>query len=323
MKGPSCITRYTHCTIGIPAYNEAKALPAMLTSLERQVLPDKWIFHVVVVANGCTDNTVQIALNFGSSAWGTPQVSQTQVGQWWHFYRDPHRFSVCKVPIAKKSHAINIIHNSTTSGIVLLFDADVQLDPNVVKAMCKAFSEYPNHGAVATNYQGQISPMDMSNGWFFEVCRIYVSKAINNFDQHRVRLDGKGYGYRRHLINEHPSLITVDTWLEGIAWQCSAGCIYLSDTYVKYQFPQSFQEFVIQYARYARTTRAFARKYPEIMVYIQQGRSLWHSSGRQPSLTFRMIGWMFFRLVDFYTKISRGQEDNEKWKVIQSTKHRK
>lgn len=308
------------CTIGIAAYNEEKTLPAMLNSLKQQMLPKNWKFHTIVVANGCTDNTVHTALTFGLSNWGKPHAFQSGKEQWWNFTRDSHNFSVCEVPIAKKSYALNIIHRSSPSGIILLFDADVQLDPEVIRAMCYAFSDCPRWGAVAVGYQGQIPSIDRSRSYCRELCRIWVSKAINHFDQHCARLDGKGYGYRRWLIDEFPSLTAVDTWLEGVAWYRSAGCVYLSGVYVRYLFPQTFEELVTQYIRYAQTSKNLSCKYPKMLSHIRKKRRQSYDSGGRLSLMYRMIGWLFLRWIDLKASTSSYREE-EKWEVIQSTKH--
>jgi len=54
----------------IPAYNEENYLSATLESLESQTLK---AFEVIVVANGCTDNTINVARSFSATVLEIPE----------------------------------------------------------------------------------------------------------------------------------------------------------------------------------------------------------------------------------------------------------
>ena len=101
-------------TIGILAYNEADSIPRILHSLSQQSLfqdnnKDK-IVEVIVVPNGCSDRTAEVARNVLHSA----QFS----------------WQVCEVEEAGKSNAWNLfIHQFSASDtdFFFLMDADIML----------------------------------------------------------------------------------------------------------------------------------------------------------------------------------------------------
>jgi len=313
-------TTIQRCTIGIPAYNEETTLPIVLETLRQQELPDDWHIHIIVAANGCKDRTVLMALQFGHDTCSAPQEVVQQEMHWWHFSDPAFDYSVCEVPIASRNYALNLIHEASVSDVIILFDADVRLGPGVVKAILRAFSENPQHGAIAPSFVGDIDPVNPANGRFAEWCRIWVSRAMNNFDQYGMRLDGRGYSYRHHLIDEHPNVIAVDLWMEGTVWQRTAGCIYLTDVEVRYQFPKNFREFVTQHLRYDKTIADLRRKHPDVVAAINRGRKQFgYKRGRPPYLVYRLIGWMFFKWIALHAR-SRIYEEGKPWEVIRSTK---
>ena len=100
-------------TIGILAYNEAVTIPRILHSLFQQSLfqdNNSEIIEVIIVPNGCTDNTVQVAKNV---------LHSTQFP-----------WQVCEVEEAGKSNAWNLfIHQFSASDtdFFFLMDADITL----------------------------------------------------------------------------------------------------------------------------------------------------------------------------------------------------
>jgi len=314
-------------TIGVPAFNEDKSLSRTLQSICSQVWPKGAQYHLVVVANGCTDATVQVALAFGRSNWEKCSVSRRGDQTCWRYESSSDlTYTVVEVPVARKSLALNIIHTIYPSDVVLLFDADVVLGPGVIAAMSAAMERHPRCGAVAVRYCGYIPPRNWAQGLFSEVARVAVAKSINHFDQHCPRLDGKGLGYHRDIVEQHPNLVAVDTWLEGISWQSVGGCVYLDDVCVHYRFPDTLGDLVRQYARYVRSIRHLAHKYPSLLERVRQGRAVSCADRNKPRLLPRSIGWLFLRWVDLYARyedcmIGRiTAEKVEAWEPVQSTK---
>ncbi|GII53538.1 hypothetical protein Pth03_19270 [Planotetraspora thailandica] len=66
----------TSASVIIPAHNEARVIGRLLTGLLGEATPDE--FDVVVVANGCDDDTAQIARDHGARVIETPIPSKRE-----------------------------------------------------------------------------------------------------------------------------------------------------------------------------------------------------------------------------------------------------
>ncbi len=108
----------TMISIIIPAYNEEKYLEKTLKSIHEQTTDD---YETIVVANGCTDNTGQIAQRYADRT-----------------------FSINK---ANVSLARNIGALHAKGDILLFLDADTRLAPNTLKEINAQFN---SSDAVAT-----------------------------------------------------------------------------------------------------------------------------------------------------------------------------
>ncbi len=91
-------------TIGIPAYNEAVTLPRLLRDIARQQTKQVQITQVMVVSDGSTDETAQIARAYTS--YPVAVHEQQREG---------------------KAAAVNYIFSHATTDVVVIFDADVRL----------------------------------------------------------------------------------------------------------------------------------------------------------------------------------------------------
>ena len=90
-------------TIGIPAYNEAENIGALLVSLNRQQLTAAVIEKVIVYSDASTDNTLTVVKRLKNS------IIQVILGK--------KRMG--------KANAMNMIMKHTTSDILVILDADI------------------------------------------------------------------------------------------------------------------------------------------------------------------------------------------------------
>jgi glycosyltransferase involved in cell wall biosynthesis len=93
-------------SIVIPAHNEASVIDRCLNRLVRG--GGRFPIEVIVVCNGCTDNTAAIAKRFG----GSVRVIETDV--------------------SSKSHALNLGDEASRGFPRFFLDADVLLDPRAI-----------------------------------------------------------------------------------------------------------------------------------------------------------------------------------------------
>jgi glycosyltransferase involved in cell wall biosynthesis len=94
-------------SIIIPAHNEAQVIERCLTSILADAKPGE--FEIVVVCNGCSDNTAECARRVGGSV------------------------KVLETPVRSKIFALNLGDKHVTSFPRLYVDADVQLTTSAVR----------------------------------------------------------------------------------------------------------------------------------------------------------------------------------------------
>ena len=105
----------------IPAYNEEADLPGCLSS----VLAQRHVrgINIVVIANGCSDRTTEIAAEFKSLA--------EAVG---------HRLSVLEMPLASKARALNAADPLLRGDVHVYLDADVVLSSCALRGLCEVLA---------------------------------------------------------------------------------------------------------------------------------------------------------------------------------------
>ncbi len=101
-------------SIVIPAHNEEQVIGRCLASVLRDAEPDE--FEVIVVTNGCTDRTAEIAGGF-------PGVR------------------VVDSPVASKPAALNLGDQVATSFPRLYVDADIEVGTAAARAVARALTE--------------------------------------------------------------------------------------------------------------------------------------------------------------------------------------
>lgn len=104
----------------IPAHNEADYLPACLEAL---LASDIKAVDVIVIANGCSDNTAEIARGYGE---------QAEAKGW--------RLTVLDLTEGGKLNAWNAGEAAATGDVLIYLDADVVVSPQVVPQITQALS---------------------------------------------------------------------------------------------------------------------------------------------------------------------------------------
>src|SRR5690625_1123871 len=98
----------------VPAHNEERVLPRLLTGLLKGAEPGE--LEVLVVANGCTDRTADAA-------------------------REVSGVEVIETPVASKGHALGIGDDAASAFPRLYVDADVELGIGDVRALAEALRQ--------------------------------------------------------------------------------------------------------------------------------------------------------------------------------------
>jgi glycosyltransferase involved in cell wall biosynthesis len=107
-------------TVIIPAHNEQNALPRCLAALAAQDYREP--AEIFVVANGCVDGTVALALD----------SFRSMPPNW--------RLRVLELPAAAKWAALNAADAAASPGTLVFLDADIVLGPKAISGIAEALS---------------------------------------------------------------------------------------------------------------------------------------------------------------------------------------
>ena len=119
-------------TVVVCTHNRAQLLARTLASLNHCVRPPRCDVELLVIANACTDRTVEILDAYRNHTDVKNWIPLRWVGE----------------PIAGKSHALNRAVALVEDGILAFVDDDHRVDENYLAEICKASRAYHHAGLI-------------------------------------------------------------------------------------------------------------------------------------------------------------------------------
>ena len=157
-------------SIVVPAHDEAKVLDRLLRPLLATARPDE--LDVVVVPNGCTDNTASIAESFG--------------------------IRVVTTPVASKAKALRLGDAAARGFPRLYVDADVELGTEDVRALAAAL-ERPGVLAAAPERRLVMSGRPWPVRWYYAIWTRLPEVRAGLFGRGVIGVTEEGYARLRGL----------------------------------------------------------------------------------------------------------------------------
>lgn len=204
-------------TIGIPAHNEEKRIEGFLSDLSENLLPlsrRNLSAEIIVVANGCVDQTVAVVENFARSRGVAFSKQSDTPGdiQGGNNILPPSSGAAIRLIVSEvksKAHAWNVIYGLSTSDFLFFFDADVKMNGSVVERMYNRLQSSPELFSVAADVQ----PVRTVRSPFHSYL-VLQEKMARSYC--RQKISGAGYVIRKdpRMITELPvNLIGEDAYL--------------------------------------------------------------------------------------------------------------
>lgn len=216
-------------SIVVPAHNEAANIARLLTALLEQRTKIARIVEIVVVASGCTDDTAEVARDFGR---GRPGV---------HVHVQERREG--------KVAAINayLKMRDPRAEVTVVCSADLDLDRDVVDKMVQALRDSPDVGMVG----GRPVPNNDPEQLVGRMVRLLWEL------HHRVSLEvpkmGEIVAFRAQLVEYVSELSVVDeASIEDIVRAKGYKLGYVPDALVTNHGPETLREYFEQRRRIAR-----------------------------------------------------------------------
>jgi glycosyltransferase involved in cell wall biosynthesis len=216
-------------SIVVPAHNEAANIARLLTALLKQETRVARIVEIVVVASGCTDDTAEVAREFGR---GRPGV---------HVHVQERREG--------KVAAINayLKIRDPRADVVVISSADLDLHEDVVEKMVLSLRDHPDVGMVGGR------PVPNNDG------STLVGRMVGLLWElhHRVSLEvpkmGEIVAFRASLVEYVSELSVVDeASIEDIVRAKGYKLGYVPDAVVTNHGPETLPEYFEQRRRVAR-----------------------------------------------------------------------
>ena len=175
-------------TVILPAHDEEAFIGRSLGALMASDGPSR--VQVVVVANGCSDRTVEIARSFADTA----------TARGW-------ALEVLDLPNGGKPGALNAGDALARSDIRVYLDADVQVDPGLLSALVKALSvTAPRYASGRPRVPQADSPVTRAYARFW--ARLpFVTDGVPGFGLFAVNSAG------RQRWKDFPNIISDDTFV--------------------------------------------------------------------------------------------------------------
>jgi glycosyltransferase involved in cell wall biosynthesis len=216
-------------SIVVPAHNEAANIARLLSALLKQETRVARIVEIVVVASGCTDDTAEVAREFGR---GRPGV---------HVHVQERREG--------KVAAINayLKIRDPRADVVVISSADLDVHEDVVEKMVVSLRDHPDVGMVGGR------PMPNNDG------STLVGRMVGLLWElhHRVSLEvpkmGEIVAFRASLVEYVSELSVVDeASIEDIVRAKGYKLGYVPDAVVTNHGPETLPEYFEQRRRVAR-----------------------------------------------------------------------
>lgn len=235
------------CSIIVAAKNEEKSIPKMLDSvlIAQRLLTEKT--HLIILANQCTDQTVNVASDV------LHRHKQTNL-EW-------RVIEVNDQP--GKTHALNRGLDVVKDGIVLQIDADVRVAPASLQIMLDKLKN--------NNYLQVVGSLDIPDfhGRDKSTLLYQYQMAAQIFREERGRVlpVGRLMAYRRDAFGKYPEgLHSEDTWIaleiaRKYGWKAVE---VITESQVFFSPTTNWVDFLKQESRFEQGFSQLVERFPEL-----------------------------------------------------------
>lgn len=233
------------CSVGITAYNEEDNIGPLLDAMLDQHLHAVEISEIIVVASGCTDNTVPIIRSY--------------------LARDPRVQLIEQADRRGKTSAINLFLQAATEDILVLESGDTMPHENAVENLVRVF--YDETVGMTGAHKIPVNTPDHLVGLFTHL-RLRM--------EHELCLDiprlGEMIAFRRVLEQIPPDVAMDEAFVEAIVIKHGLKVVYSPDAVVYNTGPDTVSDFVRQRRRNHAGHLYLSRKYGHQVASIQNTR---------------------------------------------------
>ena len=214
-------------TVGIPTYNEEKVIVKTIESVLVQLSSDD---EVIVVASGCTDNTVPLVRSIANIDKRVKLITEDER--------------------KGKASALNLIIQNAASDVIVQTDGDVIVEQNAIRQLVKNFKN-PKIGGVSGRPIAVIPKDNLFYDWTIMSYRKIGELRLSETEQGKFwHLSGYLLAFRKKALPSVPfAKGAVDAWMGRIIQQNGYVMVYEPDAKVLVKAPLTIKDFIAQKAR--------------------------------------------------------------------------
>jgi glycosyltransferase involved in cell wall biosynthesis len=214
-------------TVGIPTFNEEKVIAKAIDSALQQIGRKD---EVIVVASGCTDNTV-------------PEIKKVMK-------RDKRVKLITESERKGKSSALNLIIKNAKADIIVQTDGDVEIAKGAIKKLVKHFKN-KKMGGVSGNPMPVLPKGNMFYDWtvmsYRKAGELREQQSKNGTFWH---MSGYLLAFRKKALQRVPfAKGAVDAWMGKIIRDNGYKMVYEPQAKVYVKTPLNASDFIKQKAR--------------------------------------------------------------------------
>ncbi len=214
-------------TVGIPTYNEEKSIAGAINSALRQIKKED---EVIVVASGCTDNTV-------------PEIKKV-------IKKDKRVKLIVESERKGKASALNLIIKNARGEIIVQTDGDVTIGKGAIPALVKHFDNKKIGGV-----SGNPIPIIPEDNMFYDWTIMSYRKSGELREQQSKagtfwHMSGYLLAFRKKALPEVPfAKGAVDAWMGKVILDNGYKMVYEPEAKALVKAPLNAKDFVAQKAR--------------------------------------------------------------------------
>jgi hypothetical protein len=212
-------------SVVVPAHNESTVVGRLLSGLLSDAKPGE--FDIVVVANGCTDDTARIAAGYGTAV------------------------SVQSLATASKAAALRVGDHCAAGFPRLYVDADVELDTAGARALAAALAQ-PGVLAVAPRREMVLDGRPRTVRWYYEFWQELPVVANGLFGRGVIGVDAEG----KARLGEVPDVLG-DDLAASLAFPVGQRRV-VADATVRVHAPRTFADLIRRRVRSVTATTQLA-----------------------------------------------------------------
>lgn len=278
-------------TVGICAYNEGRSIGKALASLLPQLGSGD---ELIVVASGCTDNTVPAVREIAERNKRVRLIEEQEK--------------------RGKSSAINIILKNAKGGTIVLTDADIIVGEGAIGALSKRLEE-SGAGAVIA----QTCPYKTEN--FFDRMQAFAWRAFNSTRAEQSQ-SGELFALNGYLSAVRAGIVTqiqegnlVEDWLLG--WEIKKtgnAVVYEPEAMVYVKSAQNLRDYIRQKSR-VRAGQWQMRRHGMKLSYLRKPSHLRHLLASPYALPYLVLDLAI--MADAFVNVSLNRLS---WQPVESSK---